>query len=56
MSKLILEHKKKIILENFEGFLKRKVVPNGTSARVNCPREYLGKEAYLIIIDDKPKQ
>lgn len=53
MKKLNLEHKKKIIIENFIGFLKRKIVPNGTSARVNCPKEYLGKEAYLIILDDK---
>lgn len=53
MKKLVIEHKKKIIIENFIGFLRRKIVPNGTSARVNCPKEYLGKEAYLIIIDDK---
>ena len=45
--------KKKIIIENFFGFIRRKIVPNGTSARVNCPKEYLGKEAYLIILDDK---
>ena len=55
MNKLSLEHKKKIVVENFTGFLIRKVVPNGTSARVNCPKEYLGKKAYLIIIDDKNK-
>jgi len=53
MSKLELKHKKKIIIENFKGFLVRKVVPNGTSARVNCPKEYLRHEAYLIILDDK---
>jgi len=53
MSKLPLNHKKKIIIENFRGFLKRRIVPNGTSARVNCPKEYLGDEAYLIILDDK---
>ena len=53
MKKLELEHKKRIIIENFVGFLKRKIVLNGTSARVNCPKEYLGKEAYLIILDDK---
>jgi len=53
MSKLKIIHRKKIIIENFNGFLKRKIVPNGTSARVNCPKEYLGREAYLIILDDK---
>lgn len=53
MKKLALEHKKKIVIENFIGFLIRKIVPNGTSARANCPKEYLGKEAYLIILEDK---
>ncbi|MEA3329611.1 MAG: DUF2080 family transposase-associated protein [Nanoarchaeota archaeon] len=56
MGKLHLEHKKKIIIENFKGFLVRKIVPNGTSARVNCPKEYLGNEAYLIILDDKNRK
>ncbi|MBU4116232.1 MAG: DUF2080 family transposase-associated protein, partial [Nanoarchaeota archaeon] len=37
MAKLELKHKKKLIIENFKGFLVRKIVPNGTSARVNCP-------------------
>jgi len=53
MAKLELKHKKKLIIENFKGFLVRKIVPNGTSARVNCPKEYLGCKAYLIIINDK---
>ena len=53
MVKLELERKKKITVENFTGFLRRKIVPNGTSARVNCPKEYLGRDAYLIILEDK---
>ncbi len=53
MKKLEVEHKKRIVIESFVGFVKRKIVPNGTSARVNSPKEYLGKEAYLVILDDK---
>jgi putative transposon-encoded protein len=34
------------------GFVKRRVTPHGTGAKVTCPREYLGKTAYLIITDD----
>jgi putative transposon-encoded protein len=34
------------------GFVKRKVTPHGTGAKVTCPREYLGKTAYLIITDE----
>lgn len=49
MRKIKLISKSKLILENIEGFLKRKVVPVGNSAKVNCPKEYLGKEVYLVI-------
>ena len=50
--KVKLENKSKLILTNIEGFIKRKVVPVGNSAKVNCPKEYLGKEVYLIILKD----
>lgn len=49
MVKIKLISKSKLILENIEGFLKRKVVPVGNSAKVNCPKEYLGKKVYLVI-------
>ena len=35
------------------GFVKRKVTPHGTGAKVTCPKEYLGKTAYLVITDEK---
>ena len=34
------------------GFVKRRVTPHGTGAKVTCPREYLGKTAYLVITDE----
>jgi len=49
MKRVKLISKTKIILENVEGFLKRKVVPAGNSAKVNCPKEFLGREVYLVI-------
>jgi putative transposon-encoded protein len=39
-----------ITVKNVEGFLKRKVTRFGTSAKVDCPKEYLGREVYLIIL------
>ena len=44
--------KSKLVLENIGGFVKRKVVPVGNSAKVNCPKEFLGKEVYLVILKD----
>ena len=53
MRKVRLESKTKLILENIEGFVKRKVLPVGNSAKVNCPKEFLGKEVYLVIVKDE---
>jgi len=44
------ETKNKLTLTDIEGFVRRKVLPVGNSAKVNCPKEYLGKEVYLVVI------
>ena len=31
------------------GFIDKKVTPFGNSAKVDCPRKFVGKHAYLII-------
>lgn len=40
--------KTRVIIEDIEGFMIRKVTPFGTSAKVSCPKEYLGKTVYLV--------
>ena len=32
------------------GFLERKVTRIGNSAKVDCPKQFIGKRAYLVII------
>lgn len=49
MKRVKIETKTKLIVEDIQGFYKRKVTPFGNSAKVDCPREHLGKEVYLII-------
>jgi putative transposon-encoded protein len=39
-------------LANIEGFLKRKVTAFGNSAKVSCPKEYLGKTVYLVVVKE----
>jgi len=51
MNKVKIEKKTKLILTEIEGFVKRKVVPVGNSAKVNCPKEYLGRDVYLVILN-----
>ena len=36
-------------VNNICGFYIREVKPVGTSAKVDCPKEHLGKIAYLVI-------
>lgn len=50
MRKTEMKTKTKITLSGIEGFLKRKVTLFGNGAKVNCPKEYLGKKVYLIIL------
>lgn len=38
--------------DNVIGFIEKRVTPFGNSAKVDCPKEYIGKRAYLIICKD----
>jgi putative transposon-encoded protein len=51
MRKIVLNKGKLTLVEDqILGFLERTVTPFGNSAKVDCPKEYLGKRAYLIIV------
>jgi len=34
------------------GFIEKTVTPFGTSAKVDCPRKFIGKRVYLLICKD----
>ena len=53
MKKVNINSKSRLVIENIIGFIIREVVPVGNSAKVSCPKEYLGKKVYLVITDDK---
>ena len=48
-----LELKTKLHIEGIRGFIKRTVTPFGTSAKVDCPKEYLGRDVYLVILENE---
>jgi putative transposon-encoded protein len=54
MRKIRIEKKTKLIVEGIDGFIKRKVTPFGNSAKVDCPKEYLGRDVYLVIQKPAP--
>ena len=50
MKKVKIVHSTKISIKNVEGFFKRNVTKFGTSAKVDCPKEYLDRDVYLVIL------
>ena len=41
-----------LAIRNIQGYYIRKVTPFGTSAKVDCPKEHIGKTVYLIVVGD----
>jgi putative transposon-encoded protein len=55
--KIVEFHKDtELTIKNIKGFMKRKVVISGTSAKINVPKEYLGYDAYLVILENGAKK
>ena len=55
--KIVEFHKNtELKVKNIKGFMKRKVVISGTSAKVNVPKEYLGYDTYLVILENGTKK
>jgi putative transposon-encoded protein len=53
MKKVKIESVSKLVLENIDGFVVREVTPFGTSAKVSCPKEFLGRKVYLVFVKDE---
>jgi len=51
MSKVKINTKSELKLNNIKGFIEKTVTAFGTGAKVDCPKEYLGKKVYLVIIN-----
>lgn len=50
MKKVKITKANKLTIENIEGFVIRSVTPFGTSAKVSCPKEFLGQKVYLVFV------
>ena len=53
MKRVRMKPATEITVKGIIGFFIKKVTPFGTGAKVDCPKEYLGKKVYLIISEDK---
>jgi putative transposon-encoded protein len=47
--KIELSNDKLVLTEDVEGYIIKKVTPFGTGAKVDCPKEYLGRTVYLVV-------
>ena len=54
MKKVPMNSSNQLTIKDIEGYYIRKVTPFGTSAKVDCPKEHLGKTVYLVITGDEP--
>jgi len=52
MRKVEIMNKTRLVIEGIDGFVVRLVTPFGTSAKVSCPKEFLGKKVYLVFLKD----
>jgi putative transposon-encoded protein len=50
MKKVPLQAQTHLELDGIQGFIIRKVTKFGNSAKVDCPKEYLGRTVYLVIV------
>jgi len=56
MKRVKFDEQTELIVKDIKGFMKRRVVVSGTSAKVNCPKEYLDSDALLIILENGNKK
>lgn len=52
MRKLEIQKGNLTLSDEVIGFFKKKVTKFGTGAKVDCPKEYLGKTVYVVVCKD----
>lgn len=50
MKKVEINAQTHLDIEGIEGFFIRKVTKFGNSAKVDCPKEYIDRTVYLVIV------
>lgn len=52
MRKIEIKKENLVLKEKVLGFFERRITPFGNSAKVDCPKKYIGKRAYLVIMKE----
>ncbi|MFQ6084642.1 MAG: DUF2080 family transposase-associated protein [Candidatus Aminicenantia bacterium] len=52
MRKIEIKEQTKLTVKNIIGFFEKRVTPFGNGAKVDCPKKYIGKRVYLVLLKD----
>ena len=52
MKKVKIKEQTELKIKGIVGFIEKKVTPFGSGAKVDCPKRYLGRRVYLVILRD----
>jgi len=52
MRRIKIEAATELTVKGITGFVVRRVTPFGNGAKVDCPKEYLGRKVYLVILNE----
>lgn len=53
MKRVKIVEKSTLTLKGIKCFVERIVKPFGTSARIDFPKEFIGKKVYVVVVNDK---
>ena len=49
MPRTVVKEREELNLSGIEGFFEKTVTPFGNGAKIDCPRQYLGRPVYVVI-------
>ena len=52
MRKIPFKTTNKFTIQNIRGYFERKVTKFGTGAKIDCPKEHLGKKVIILVYED----
>ena len=52
MRKIIIDKGMLVLTDNVIGFFKKTVTKFGTGAKVDCPKEHIGKTVYVVVCNE----
>jgi len=51
VKKITIEDGELVIREKVTGYFKKRVTKFGNGAKVDCPKEFIGKEVYVMVCE-----